>query len=63
MGILETVMMAIKLGVDVAPYLKKLADTFKDGAEKVTDAQLEECRMLERALFEEIMAPLPPEEI
>lgn len=59
--ILDEVLALVNLGIDVAPYLKKLADTFKAGGPPVTDAQIDACRTLESQLSAGIQAPLPPE--
>lgn len=61
MDIVSTLMALVKLGIDVAPYVAKLADTFKPGGPPPTEAQLEACRALEREFSRQIQAPLPPE--
>lgn len=61
MDIVTTLLALAKLGIDVAPFVAKLAATFKAGAPPPTDAQLEACRALERDMSAAIQAPLPPE--
>lgn len=61
MNTVAALMALVKLGIDVAPYVAKLAETFKPGAPPPTEAQLAACRVLEVELSRQIQAPLPPE--
>ena len=61
MSIIATLQALIALGIDVAPFVAKLAETFKPGAPPPTQAMLDECRRLEAEMSAQIQAPLPPE--
>lgn len=61
LGILATVEAAVKIGLDVAPLLTKLAETFKKGGAPATQDMIDECRAIEAALSAQIQAPLPDE--
>lgn len=62
MDIVTTLAALVKLGIDVAPFVKKLAATFQSGAIPPTDAQLAAARALEAEMVAAILAPLKPEE-
>lgn len=61
MDIVTTLLALAKLGIDVAPFVAQLAASFKKGAPPPTDAQIAAMRALERAMSDQIQAPLPPE--
>lgn len=61
MTILATLQALAALGIDVAPFVMKLADTFKPGAPTPTAAQLDALRALETQMSAQIQAALPPE--
>lgn len=61
LGILATVEQLVALGVDVAPYLLKLAASFQKGAPPPSQATLATYRAEEAAMTTIIDAPLPEE--
>ena len=61
MDIVTTLMALVKLGIDVAPFVAKLAATFKKDAPPPTADALDALRALEAEMSDQIQAPLPPE--
>ena len=59
MGIVATLEELLALGVDVAPFIAKLAATFKAGAPAPTEADLAALRAAETAMSAQIQAPVP----
>lgn len=62
LGIIAAVQAAVSAGVEIAPLIVKLYETFKPGAPPPTEADFAAMQALEDRLTDELNAPLPPEE-